>query len=147
MENDIADQILKEISQRLSFLNNVGLGYLTLDRSAVTLSGGEAQRIKLATELSKTAKGHTLYLLDAPTTGLALEDINALLKVLQELVNQGNTVLIIEHHLDVIKNADWVIDLGPVGGAKGGHLIAEGQPEKIAKSKKSITGHYLKKLI
>ena len=128
-------------------LNDVGLGYMRLGQPATTVSGGEAQRIKLATELSKNAKGHTLYLLDEPTTGLALEDINALLKVLQELVNQGNTVLIIEHHLDVIKNADWVIDLGPVGGDKGGHLIAEGQPEKIAKSKKSITGHYLKKLI
>tara|TARA_B100001142_G_C14348911_1_gene661235 strand:+ start:3338 stop:6193 length:2856 start_codon:yes stop_codon:yes gene_type:complete len=135
------------VKKKLQTLNDVGLGYMRLGQPATTVSGGEAQRIKLATELSKNAKGHTLYLLDEPTTGLALEDINSLLKVLQELVNQGNTVLIIEHHLDVIKNADWVIDLGPVGGDKGGHLIAEGQPEKIAKSKKSITGHYLKELI
>ena len=135
------------VKKKLQTLNDVGLGYMRLGQPATTVSGGEAQRIKLATELSKNAKGHTLYLLDEPTTGLALEDINALLKVLQELVNQGNTVLIIEHHLDVIKNADWIIDLGPVGGANGGHLIAAGKPEKIAKSKKSITGHYLKKLI
>ena len=158
--NNIADVLAMTVTEALDFfeafprvkkklqtLNDVGLGYMRLGQPATTVSGGEAQRIKLATELSKNAKGHTLYLLDEPTTGLALEDINALLKVLQELVNQGNTVLIIEHHLDVIKNADWVIDLGPVGGAKGGHLIAEGQPEKIAKSKKSITGHYLKELI
>ncbi len=134
------------VKKKLQTLNDVGLGYIRLGQPATTVSGGEAQRIKLATELSKNAKGHTLYLLDEPTTGLALEDINALLKVLQELVSQGNTVLIIEHHLDVIKNADWVIDLGPVGGEKGGYLIACGTPEKIAKTKKSITGQYLKQL-
>ncbi len=134
------------VKKKLQTLNDVGLGYIRLGQPATTVSGGEAQRIKLATELSKNAKGHTLYLLDEPTTGLALEDINVLLKVLQELVSQGNTVLIIEHHLDVIKNADWVIDLGPVGGEKGGYLIACGTPEKIAKTKKSITGQYLKQL-
>ena len=133
--------------RKLQTLKNVGLGYMCLGQSATTVSGGEAQRIKLATELSKRTKGHTLYLLDEPTTGLALEDIKALLEVLQKLVDQGNTVIIIEHHLDVIKNADWVLDLGPTGGTNGGEIIAEGIPEKISQIKKSLTGQYLKKVL
>ena len=133
--------------RKLQTLHDVGLGYITLGQPSTTVSGGEAQRIKLATELSKRTKGHTLYLLDEPTTGLALEDINTLLAVLQKLVNQENTVLIIEHHLDVIKNADWVIDLGPVGGDKGGYIVATGSPESIMQSKKSLTGKHLKHLL
>jgi excinuclease ABC subunit A len=108
------------------------------------LSGGEAQRVKLATELAKTGTGKTLYLLDEPTTGLHFEDINVLLKLLQKLVDKGNTVVVVEHNLDVIKCADWIIDLGPYGGKNGGKIIAEGTPETIVKTKKSITGRYLK---
>jgi len=135
---------IPKIKIKLKTLNDVGLGYITLGQQAPTLSGGEAQRVKLATELSKVSTGKTLYLLDEPTTGLHFEDVNILLNLLQKLVEKGNTVVIIEHNLDVVKSADWVIDLGPGGGAYGGEIIAEGTPETIVKSKKSITGKYLK---
>ena len=130
--------------RKLETIRDVGLGYIRLGQPATTLSGGEAQRIKLATELSRRATGSTLYILDEPTTGLSFPDVDSLLQVLQRLVDSGNTVVVIEHHLDVIKNADWIIDLGPHGGEKGGHILAEGTPEQIAKSKKSITGRYLR---
>jgi len=135
------------ISQKLKTLYDVGLEYIKLGQSATTFSGGEAQRIKLATELSRRATGKTLYILDEPTTGLHFADIERLLKVLNMLVDQGNTVLIIEHNLDVIKSADWVIDLGPEGGEAGGYLVAAGTPEEVAKVSKSYTGQYLKKLL
>jgi excinuclease ABC subunit A len=135
------------ISQKLKTLDEVGLGYIKLGQSATTFSGGEAQRIKLATELSRRATGKTLYILDEPTTGLHFADIDRLLKVLNLLVDQGNTVLIIEHNLDVIKSVDWVIDLGPEGGETGGYLVAAGTPPQITKVAKSYTGQYLKKII
>ncbi len=135
------------IYQKLSTLFNVGLGYIKLGQSAITLSGGEAQRIKLATELARRSTGKTLYILDEPTTGLHFADIDRLLKVLHQLVDKGNTVLIIEHNLDVIKSVDWVIDLGPGGGDKGGEIVAEGEPEKVAKVKKSYTGRYLNEVM
>jgi excinuclease ABC subunit A len=126
---------------------DVGLGYIKLGQSATTLSGGEAQRIKLAKELSKRATGRTLYILDEPTTGLHFEDVRKLLDVLHQLVSLGNTVLIVEHNLDVIKSADWIVDLGPEGGEGGGRVIAEGTPEEVARSKKSYTGQALRPLI
>ncbi len=132
------------IRQKLVTLNEVGLGYIRLGQSATTLSGGEAQRIKLATELSRRATGKTLYILDEPTTGLHFEDIKRLLIVLNKLVDRGNTVLIIEHNLDVIKSVDWIIDLGPEGGAGGGQIVAVGTPLEIVKVKESYTGRYLK---
>ncbi len=135
------------LKQKLITLKNVGLGYMKLGQSATTLSGGEAQRIKLATELSKRATGKTLYILDEPTTGLHFDDIKRLLGVLQALVDKGNSVLVIEHNLDVIKNADWIIDLGPGGGDKGGEIVAEGTPEGIVKVKASYTGKYLKDVL
>jgi excinuclease ABC subunit A len=135
------------ITQKLSTLNEVGLGYIKLGQSATTFSGGEAQRIKLATELSRRSTGKTLYILDEPTTGLHFDDIDRLLKVLNMLVDQGNTVLVIEHNLDVIKSVDWVIDLGPSGGEKGGYLVAAGTPPEIARVKESFTGQYLKNLL
>lgn len=135
------------ISRKLETLRSVGLGYIKLGQPATTLSGGEAQRIKLASELSRRATGRTLYILDEPTTGLHFEDVRKLLEVLQALVNMGNSVLIIEHNLDVIKCADWVIDLGPEGGTGGGQIVAEGTPETIAKASKSYTGQYLQKLL
>jgi len=135
------------ISQKLKTLDEVGLGYIKLGQSATTFSGGEAQRIKLATELSRRATGKTLYILDEPTTGLHFADIDRLLKVLNMLVDQGNTVLIIEHNLDVIKSVDWVIDLGSDGGDAGGNLVAAGTPLEVAKVAKSITGQYLKKIV
>jgi excinuclease ABC subunit A len=135
------------VKNKLKTLYDVGLGYIHLGQPATTLSGGEAQRIKLATELSKRATGRTLYILDEPTTGLSFEDVAALLKVLQRLADAGNTVVIIEHNLDIIKNADWIIDLGPGAGDKGGQVVAVGTPEDIAADKKSITGEYLKKVL
>ncbi len=135
------------ISQKLRTLAEVGLGYIKLGQSATTFSGGEAQRIKLASELSRRSTGKTLYILDEPTTGLHFADIARLLKVLNMLVDQGNTILIIEHNLDVIKSVDWIIDLGPEGGEEGGYLIAEGNPREVAKNKKSYTGQYLKKVL
>jgi len=138
---------LPRIKRKLKAIHDVGLGYITLGQQATTLSGGEAQRVKLATELSKVSTGKTLYILDEPTTGLHFEDVNILLKVLNKLVDKGNTVIVVEHNLDVIKTADWIIDLGPGGGEFGGRIIAEGTPEQIISSKKSITGVYLKKEI
>jgi excinuclease ABC subunit A len=138
---------IPNISNKLKTLNNVGLGYLKLGQSATTLSGGEAQRVKLATELSRKATGKTLYILDEPTTGLHFDDINKLIDVLQKLVDKGNSVLIIEHNLDVIKCADWIIDLGPGGGDKGGEIVAQGTPKEVVKVKKSYTGKYLSELI
>ena len=135
------------IHKKLKTLNDVGLGYIHLGQPATTLSGGEAQRIKLATELSRHSTGKTLYILDEPTTGLHFDDVKRLLNVLNRLVDKGNTVLIIEHNLDVIKSADWVIDLGPEGGDKGGEIVAKGTPAEIAKVKKSYTGQFLKDVI
>ena len=135
------------IKKKLMTLNDVGLGYITLGQSALTLSGGEAQRIKLAKELSKRSTGKTLFVLDEPTTGLHFADIELLLKVLGRLKEQGNTVVVIEHNLDVIKTADWIIDLGPEGGSDGGEIVAEGTPENVAKIKKSFTGKFLKDVL
>ncbi len=135
------------IADKLQILRDVGLGYVHLGQPATTLSGGEAQRVKLATELARRATGKTLYILDEPTTGLHFEDIKKLLHVLNQLVEKGNTVLIIEHNLDVVKCADWIIDLGPEGGKKGGEVVAEGTPKDIVKVKKSLTGQYLKKFL
>ncbi|MBT4350000.1 excinuclease ABC subunit UvrA [bacterium] len=134
---------MPNIHNKLKTLHDVGLGYIQLGQSATTLSGGEAQRIKLATELSRRSSGKTLHILDEPTTGLHFDDVKRLLEVLHRLVDKGNTVLVIEHNLDVIKSSDWVIDLGPEGGDKGGYLVAEGTPQDIAKVKKSFTGQYL----
>lgn len=136
---------LPRINRKIKALHDVGLGYIKLGQQATTLSGGEAQRVKLATELSKVSTGKTLYILDEPTTGLHFEDVRVLLHVLNKLVDKGNTVIIIEHNLDVIKTADWIIDLGPGGGEFGGEIIAEGTPEQIVKVKKSLTGNHLKK--
>ena len=132
------------IRRKLETLQAVGLGYIKLGQPATTLSGGEAQRVKLSTELSKRSTGRTLYLLDEPTTGLSFQDVEALLSVLQTLVDQGNTVVVIEHHLDVIKNADWIIDLGPLGGDRGGELVAAGTPEAVSQVAKSHTGRFLR---
>jgi len=124
-------------------LFDVGLGYLRLGQPANKLSGGEAQRVKLATELSRRETGRTFYILDEPTTGLHFDDMKRLLGVLNLLVDKGNTVLIIEHNIDVIKSADWVIDMGPDGGNAGGYIVAEGTPEEVKANKKSVTGKYL----
>jgi len=126
-------------------LYDVGLGYIKLGQQATTLSGGEAQRVKLATELSKVSTGKTLYVLDEPTTGLHFEDVRILLNVLNQLVDKGNTVIVVEHNMDVIKVADYIVDLGPGGGEYGGEIIAEGTPEQVAENKQSITGKFLKK--
>ncbi len=135
------------LSRKLQTLIDVGLSYIRLGQSATTLSGGEAQRIKLSKELSRRGTGNTLYILDEPTTGLHFHDIAQLLTVLHRLRDQGNTIVVIEHNLDVIKTADWIIDLGPEGGAGGGEIVAEGTPEQIAQHKKSYTGHFLKKIL
>jgi excinuclease ABC subunit A len=135
------------IARKLQTMLDVGLGYITLGQSATTLSGGEAQRIKLSLELSKRDTGRTLYILDEPTTGLHFHDIALLLKVIQKLRDQGNTVVVIEHNLDVIKTADWIIDLGPEGGEGGGHIIAQGSPKDIAANPESVTGTYLKQVL
>ena len=136
---------LPRINRKIKAIHDVGLGYIKLGQQATTLSGGEAQRVKLATELSKISTGKTIYILDEPTTGLHFEDVRILLKVLNKLVDKGNTVVVVEHNLDVIKTADWIIDLGPGGGEYGGKIIAEGTPEQIIKNKKSVTGKYLVK--
>ena len=135
---------LPRIKRKIKAIHDVGLGYIKLGQQATTLSGGEAQRVKLATELSKVSTGKTLYVLDEPTTGLHFEDVRILLNVLNKLVDKGNTIIIVEHNMDVIKMADWIIDLGPGGGEFGGKIIAEGTPEEIVKNKKSVTGKYLK---
>jgi excinuclease ABC subunit A len=132
------------IAQLLKALNDVGLSYIKLGQPSTQLSGGEAQRVKLATELGKSATGHTLYVLDEPTTGLHFADIHNLLNVLNRLADLGNTVLVIEHNLDVIKCADWIIDMGPNGGEGGGRVIATGTPEAVARSSESYTGEYLR---
>jgi excinuclease ABC subunit A len=137
-----------DITDKLKVLEDVGLGYIQLGQSATTLSGGEAQRIKLATELSRRATGDTLYILDEPTTGLHFDDIKKLLGILNRLVDAGNTVIVIEHNLDVIKTADWIIDLGPEGGKEGGKIIVSGTPEEVAKwHKESWTGRYLREYL
>jgi excinuclease ABC subunit A len=128
-------------------LKKVGLGYIHIGQQATTLSGGEAQRVKLSKELSKRATGRTVYILDEPTTGLHFEDTRKLLEVLQTLVEQGNTVIVIEHNLEVIKVADWIVDMGPEGGNGGGRVVAMGTPEEVAKVKNSYTGQYLKPLL
>ena len=133
-----------KISKKLSILMEVGLGYIKLGQSAITLSGGEAQRIKLAKELIRPDTGHTLYVLDEPTTGLHNYDVKNLLQVLSKLKQKGNTLIIIEHNLDVIKTADWIVDLGPEGGNGGGRVIGFGTPEELASNKTSYTGRYLK---
>ena len=135
------------ILNKLQVLEDVGLGYIRLGQAATTLSGGEAQRVKLATELSKRGTGRTLYILDEPTTGLHIADVAKLLQVLERLVDAGDTVVVIEHNLDVIKTADYLIDLGPEGGDKGGTIVATGTPEEVAKVKKSYTGQYVKKVL
>jgi excinuclease ABC subunit A len=134
-----------KIKQLIKALNDVGLSYVELGQSSTTLSGGEAQRVKLASELGKTATGHTLYVLDEPTTGLHFADIHNLLNVLNRLADMGNTIIIIEHNLDVVKCADWIIDLGPEGGNGGGQIVAEGTPEEVAANADSYTGQYLAK--
>ena len=138
---------IPNIKSKLQTLSDVGLGYIKLGQSATTLSGGEAQRVKLSTELSKRSTGRTLYILDEPTTGLHFADIDKLLNVLHRLVDAGNTVIVIEHNLDVIKSADFVIDLGPEGGGKGGEIVACETPEEIVKEKRSYTGQYLKDVL
>ncbi|MBN2600913.1 MAG: excinuclease ABC subunit UvrA, partial [Candidatus Marinimicrobia bacterium] len=138
---------IPRLQKKLGTLNDVGLGYVKLGQQATTLSGGEAQRVKLATELSKVGTGRTLYILDEPTTGLHFDDIKLLLEVLNRLVDQGNTIIVIEHNLDVIKTADYVIDLGPEGGDQGGAIIAAGTPENIAATENSYTGQFLKKVL
>tara|TARA_Y100001968_G_C19127194_1_gene604824 strand:- start:103 stop:693 length:591 start_codon:yes stop_codon:yes gene_type:complete len=136
---------IPSIHKKIKTLQDVGLGYISLGQSAVTFSGGEAQRIKLSTHLSRKGTGNTLYILDEPTTGLHFTDIQVLLKVINKLVDKGNTVLIIEHNIDVIKAADYVIDIGPEGGLHGGDLVCQGVPELVAKHEKSYTGQILKK--
>ena len=138
---------LPRIRNKIATLVDVGLGYIKLGQSATTLSGGEAQRVKLATELSRRATGRTFYILDEPTTGLHMADVHKLIEVLQRLVDAGNTVLVIEHNLDVIKVADHIIDLGPEGGSGGGQIVACGTPEQIAACPESFTGQYLKKML
>ncbi len=138
---------IPQLKKILETLNDVGLGYIHLGQQATTLSGGEAQRIKLASELSRKSTGQTLYILDEPTTGLHFDDVKKLLSVLGKLADKGNTVVVIEHNLDVIKTADWIIDLGPEGGDRGGYVIAYGTPEDISKVKKSYTGQYLNKIL
>jgi excinuclease ABC subunit A len=135
------------IARKLQTLMDVGLSYLQLGQAATTLSGGEAQRVKLALELSKRDTGRTLYILDEPTTGLHFADIDLLLKVLQHLRDAGNTIVIIEHNLDVIKTADWLIDMGPEGGSGGGQVVGVGTPEQLADNPASFTGRYLKRLL
>lgn len=138
---------LPKVKRKLQTLYDVGLGYIKLGQSSTQLSGGEAQRVKLATELSKRSTGKTIYILDEPTTGLHSADVKKLIEVLQRLVDAGNTVLVIEHNLDMIKTADHIIDLGPEGGDKGGTIIATGTPEEVAKCRTSYTGLYLKKIL
>jgi excinuclease ABC subunit A len=158
--HSISDVLEMSVSEALDFFENqpriarvlqtffdVGLGYIRLGQPAPTLSGGEAQRVKLASELGKRSTGRTFYILDEPTTGLHFEDVRKLLMVLQRLVDGGNTVLVIEHNLDVIKSADWIIDLGPEGGEEGGRIVAEGSPEAVAAVSESYTGKFLREVL
>ena len=138
---------IPKIKNKIQTLKDVGLGYIKLGQPSTTLSGGEAQRVKLATELSKRPTGKTLYILDEPTTGLHIDDVNRLIDILQRLVDTGNTIIVIEHNLDLIKTADHIIDLGPEGGENGGQVIAIGTPEQVAKNEKSYTGKFLKKIL
>jgi excinuclease ABC subunit A len=152
LETTVADlrpvfENIPQIEAKLQTLEDVGLGYLQLGQSATTLSGGEAQRIKLARELSRRQTGRTLYILDEPTTGLHFDDVKKLLGVLNRLADLGNTVIIIEHHPDVIKTADWILDLGPEGGDAGGKIVAQGPPEKVARAKGSHTAKLLAKIL
>ncbi len=138
---------IPKIHRKIKTLYDVGLGYIKIGQPATTLSGGEAQRVKLATELSKQSTGKTVYILDEPTTGLHSADVHRLIDVLQAFVDKGNTVIVIEHNLDVIKVSDHIIDLGPEGGSGGGEIVAQGTPEEVAKCEKSYTGMYLKKIL
>ena len=138
---------IPKIKNKLQVLEDVGLGYITLGQSAPTLSGGEAERVKLAKELQKRATGKTLFVLDEPTTGLHMEDIKRLLAILQKIVDNKDTVLVIEHNLDVIKVADYIIDLGPEGGDQGGEVVATGTPEEVMQNDRSYTGKFLKKIM
>ena len=138
---------LPRIKQKIQTLYDVGLGYIKLGQPSTTLSGGEAQRVKLATELSKKPTGKTLYILDEPTTGLHMEDVKKLIDILQRLAAEGNSIIVIEHNLDLIKTADYIIDLGPEGGENGGEVIATGTPEEICKVPNSFTGQFLKKYL
>lgn len=138
---------IPRLKRKIQTICDVGLGYIKLGQSSTTLSGGEAQRVKLATELSRHATGRTIYILDEPTTGLHIADVHRLLDVLQRLVDAGNSVVVIEHNLDVIKSADYIIDLGQEGGDEGGTIVAFGTPEKVSRSQKSHTGKYLKKIL
>ncbi len=140
-------QAMPAIRDKLQTLMDVGLSYIKVGQQATTLSGGEAQRVKLSKELSKRSTGKTLYILDEPTTGLHFEDVRKLMEVLHKLVDQGNSIVVIEHNLDVIKTADHIIDIGPEGGDKGGQIVATGTPEEICKTKNSYTGQFLKPLI
>jgi len=140
-------QNIPPVRSKLQTLLDVGLGYITLGQSATTLSGGESQRVKLSKELSRRATGRTLYILDEPTTGLHFADTQKLLDMLARLVDSGNTVVVIEHNLDVIKTADWIVDLGPEGGDRGGEIVAEGSPDDVARVRGSYTGQFLKKLL
>ena len=142
-----SSKTFRKSKEKFEVLNDVGLGYVTLGQAATTLSGGEAQRVKLATELSKRPTGKTVYILDEPTTGLHTADVHKLIEVLQKLVDGGNTVILIEHNLDVIKVADHIIDLGPEGGDGGGTLVVEGTPEEVAACEKSYTGKFLKPIL
>lgn len=135
---------IPKIKSKIQTLYDVGLGYIKLGQPSTTLSGGEAQRVKLATELSKKATGKTLYILDEPTTGLHIADVHKLIDILQRLVDTGNSIIVIEHNLDIIKTADYIIDLGPEGGEKGGQIIAVGTPEQITRNDQSYTGKFLK---
>ena len=140
-------QAVPSIREKMDALVRVGLGYIKVGQQATTLSGGEAQRVKLSKELAKRSTGRTLYILDEPTTGLHFEDVRKLLELLHELVDQGNSVVVIEHNLDVVKTADWIIDIGPEGGNGGGRIVAAGTPETIIKKTSSYTGRYLKMLL
>jgi len=140
-------QAIPTINEKMKTLQEVGLGYITVGQKATTLSGGEAQRIKLSKELSRRSTGRTMYILDEPTTGLHFEDIKNLLKVLHTLVENGNSVIVIEHNIDVIKTADYIVDIGPEGGDKGGQIVAQGTPETVAKCKESYTAKYLRKIL
>jgi excinuclease ABC subunit A len=136
-----------KLTEKLRLLSSIGLGYLRLGQSATTLSGGEAQRLKIAAELKDASAKNVLYIMDEPTTGLHVEDIKKLLAVLQKLVDSGNTLVVVEHNLDIIKSADWIIDLGPEGGLAGGHIVAEGRPEQVARVTASHTGQFLAPLL